>query len=276
MKVILRFLGAIMISSVSLTSINVHSKILAWNPPQVDTEFARLLGWYSDNNTPKIEQKLQYNAQINMYEISINKKIITETNFKTQLLIANGNDFTAKNLQTTNLLRQLGFTSGGVGTIYSNQDVANISNLTAIIDNVNHGKITTSSLDYQIARGTMEVSVKLNNKTLHTYHLDTLNNNNLNIPQLASQLVNSNTIALTKICGFTVNALTSNCTLNLNSNDKQNQWTALLNFLSATPSLTWTDNSMSVIETFTTAPVWLQVSFGKIIVVNAFYCGNPQ
>ncbi|WP_342275726.1 hypothetical protein [Spiroplasma endosymbiont of Nebria brevicollis] len=276
MKVILRFLGAIMIGSVSLTSINAHSKILAWNQPQVDSEFALLLGWNSDDNISKIEQKLQYNAQTNMYEIFINSKIITETNFKEQLLISNGNDFTAKNLQTANLLRQLGFISGGIETIYSSQDVDDISNLTAVIDNVNHGKITAGSWDYQISGGTIEVSVKLNNKTLKTYHLDTLNNNYLNIPQLATQLVNSNNIALNKICGFTINAFSRNCTLNLNSNDKQNQWAALLNFLSATPSLTWTDNSMSVVETFTTTPVWLQVSFGKIIVVNAFYCGSPQ
>lgn len=273
MKVILRFLGAIIIGSASLTSIRTCSNTLAWTPPQSDTVFAKLLGWYSDDNITKIKQKLQYNDQTSMYEIITNNKIITNTNFKQCLLISNGNDFMAKNIQTANLLKQFGFTSGGLKTAYSIQDVDNISNLTAVIDKVNYGKITVGSYDYNIDNGIMEVSVKLNDKTLKTYRLDILNNN-LNILQLATQLVNSNTINLAKSCGFAIGYPTSNCTVNLNTSDKQNQWNALLNFLHVTPSLTWTDSNQTVIECFKTGPMWLKISFGKIIVVPLFNCGN--
>lgn len=273
MKVILRFLGAIMIGSASLTSIKTCSNTLAWIPPQSDTVFARLLGWYSDDNITKIKQKLQYNDQTNMYEIITNNKIITNTNFKQCLLISNGNDFMAKNIQTAKLLKQFGFTSGGIKTAYSIKDVDNISNLTAVIDKVNYGKITVGSYDYSIDNGIMEVSIKLNDKTLKTYRLDILNNN-LNILQLATQLVNSKTINLTKSCGFAIGLPTSNCTVNLNTSDKQNQWNASLNFLHVTPSLTWTDSNKTVIECFKKGPMWLKISFGKIIVVPLFNCGN--
>lgn len=273
MKIILRFLGAIMIGNASLTSIRTCNNTLPWAPPQSDTVFARLLGWYNDDNITKITQKLHYNDQTNMYEIIINNKIITNTNSKQCLLISNGNYFMAKNIQAANLLKQFGFTSGGVKTAYSIQEVDKISNLTAVIDKVNYGKITVGSYDYSIDNGTMKVSIKLNNKTLKTYSLDILNNN-LNILDLATHLVNSNTISLTKSSGFAIGCATSNYTLNLKTIDKQDQWNALLNFLHTTPSLTWTDSEKTVIETFKRGSMWLQISFGKIIVVPLFNCGN--
>lgn len=278
MKAILRFLGAITIASVSLTSVNACSTFLTKTPKlpsQDDSNIAVLLGWYSDNKITKIEQKLQYNTQTNIFEIVNNNKIITDTNFKERLLISNGDDFTAKNFEAVHLLRNLGFTSGGVGTIYSAKDVDDIRNLTAVITKVNHGNINAGTWDYQIDSGTMQVSVKLNNNILKTYNLDTLNNNNLNVPKIATHLVNEKTIALTKSCGFAVGSLTSNCILNLNSDDKQNEWIALLNFLPASPCLTWTD-SMSSIEEFTTAEAYLAINFGKVIVVSTFNCGYPK
>ena len=79
MKVILRFLGAMTIATVSLTNINACSGFLVKPSIQDDTQSAVALGWYDSNNISKIKQKLHYNIETNMYEIITNPSIITNT-----------------------------------------------------------------------------------------------------------------------------------------------------------------------------------------------------
>ncbi|WP_338976265.1 hypothetical protein [Spiroplasma endosymbiont of Monopis laevigella] len=112
--------------------------------PILNGKYAKLLGWYSDENTSLINQELKRDKTTGKekYSIEADDTKIMMTNFKNSLLNANEirNPNQAKDADAAAFLKELGITSGSENEEYSSDDVKKITTLSAKITSTEAGK----------------------------------------------------------------------------------------------------------------------------------------
>ncbi|WP_342219281.1 hypothetical protein [Spiroplasma endosymbiont of Amphimallon solstitiale] len=167
MKTLLRLMGAAALTTVAASSVVACGT--QTKAPTLDGKYAKLLGWYSDENTSTINQELKKDetAGKENYSIAIvatdNTKI-TATKFNEKLLKAGtGTDsdkFQAVSDDAAAFLKDLGFTRDSK-KFYSADDVKKITALSAKVESTESGKIEANSgkTDFNVAAGTCQINI---------------------------------------------------------------------------------------------------------------------
>ncbi|WDA54625.1 MAG: hypothetical protein PPFGHCPK_01081 [Spiroplasma endosymbiont of Drosophila atripex] len=211
-KITLKMMSAITLTSISTSSI-IACEYDSIKVPDLNSRYAKLLGWYnSDNSISLIQQKLSYDSNNEKYLIIADDSLITPDNlFKNKLLITGSTSkkYKARNEHAAAFLQELGYTSGNENQDYSSYDVNEISNLIAKVRNSNPAKITENNEnDFQVSDGTCQIDIvnkddKID-KLITSYTINTSKNNQLGINNIiiTNIIFNKSTLKLTTEEGF--------------------------------------------------------------------------
>ncbi|WP_425381740.1 hypothetical protein [Spiroplasma endosymbiont of Polydrusus pterygomalis] len=286
MKTLLRLMGAVTLSTVAASSVVACGNAKA---PQLNAKYAVLLGWYSNETTSNINQKLSKDqtAGKEKEEITIDKQSITTTNFKTKLLVANNSDpskFQAKDVDAAKFLADLGFKSGNESQDYSQTDTAAINALKAKITSFEAGKIEANAgkTDFNVGAGTCQISIMdkdgTDAKSIKDYTINTLKKDDVGVPAEVASLVIKDNLALTKDKGYKQGGKVLTSLPWATGKDKEKRLYDSLVKLFGKESLIWASdsNGQNSITTYpTSGKAYLMVKFGNVKLLNNYLdCGD--
>ncbi len=287
MKTLLRLMGAVTLSTVAASSVVACGNAKA---PQLNGKYAVLLGWYSDETTSNINQKLNKDETVSeKYSIiADDSKIVSDNLFKNQLLTQGSvaDKFKAKNVDAAKFLVDLGFKSGNESQDYSQTDTDAIKTLKVKITSTEAGKIEANSgkTDFNVGAGTCQISIMdkdgADAKSIKDYTINTLKKDNIGVPNVVSSLVKKDNLVLTKKNGYEqeVKVLTSLSWVT--GKDKEKKLYDSLVKLFGKESLSWASDASGQ-NSITTYPAsgkaYLMVNFGNVkVLTNYIDCGDLQ
>ncbi|WP_338960214.1 MULTISPECIES: hypothetical protein [unclassified Spiroplasma] len=294
MKTLLRLMGAAALTTVAASSVVACGT--QTKAPALNGKYAKLLGWYSDENTSTINQELKKDESAvgkENYSIAIvatDSTKITTTKFNEKLLKAgdgaDANKFKAKDADAAVFLKDLGFTSGSTTAFYKVEEVTSITALSAKVESTEAGKIeAVGTTDFKVAAGTCQINIMDkatgdDAKSVKKYTISTLKKDTLGVPAQVDTLVQSAKLDLTKANGFEQgkDVLKSLPWKTENSKEK-NLYNSLVNLFSKDKvSLVWTSDAQgqTAILKYTAQKVYLTVKFGEVKVTNTLDFGTPQ
>lgn len=279
MKTLLRLMGAVTLSTVAASSVVACGNAKA---PQLNAKIAVLLGWYSNETTSKVNQKLSQNIAVSgkeKEEITIdNNQVIASTDFKSALL-ALVDKTKAKDADAAKFLADLGFKSGSESKDYSEADINAITALKAKNTSVEAGKIEENSdkNDFNVGVGTCQVDImdKDGNdaKVVKSYTINTNKKDNIGVPTEAASLVTKTNLGLTKEKGYVQGGKVFTSLSWADGKDKEKRLYDSLVKLFGKESLIWTANGKDITNYPTSGSAYLTVKFGNIKVVDTLDCG---
>lgn len=286
MKTLLRLMGGAALTTVAASSVVACGT--QTKAPALNGKYAALLGWYSDENTSTINQKLKNDesaAGQEKYSIIADDSLIKPTElFKTKLLIqgSDASKFKAKNPEATKFLSELGFKSGSENKDYSTDDVTKITELIAKVTSSTSGKIEENGTsDFKVGDGTSQVDImyKVGNdaKVVKSYTIKTIKNDTLGVPTEVSSVVTIANLDLTKAKGYVQSGTVLTTLPWADGKTKEKNLYDSLVKLFGKESLNWTSDSdmqMPITTYPTIGNAYLTIKFGNIKVLTNLDCGN--
>ncbi|WP_338973371.1 hypothetical protein [Spiroplasma endosymbiont of Tricholauxania praeusta] len=256
--------------------------------PILNGKYAKLLGWYSDENTSLINQELKRDKTTGKekYSIEADDTKIMMTNFKNSLLNANEirNPNQAKDADAAAFLKELGITSGSENEEYSSDDVKKITTLSAKITSTEAGKTeeNNTGTDFKVLAGTCQIDIisKDDDSVVKSYTINTSKNDGLNISKIViTKLISDkNSLKLTAAQGFKQGDSVADFKLVINSESKQKQFDSLVQILNTNVSTQFyarVDDGPLVTGNFRNLKVYLAIYFGDVHLLPRIDCGIP-